>query len=81
MSNDQRNEPAYPSQPLDGIGHPACAPNIGLSKRELFAAMAMQGILAGLNAADRSYGFSDVVREARDAADALLAALQRSEQP
>lgn len=42
IPNDLRNEPAFPSQPLDGSGNPACAPNIGLSKRELFAALSTQ---------------------------------------
>lgn len=74
------SEPAFPSQPHDGSGNPACAANIGLTKRELFAAMAMQGWLAGCR---NAYGeFTAPGAHAHVAAesavifaDALIAAL------
>ena len=53
----------------------------GLTKREHFAAMAMQGILCGINsnvAEGEWHGWdcSDFAREAISTADALLAALE-----
>ena len=50
------DEPAFPSQPRDGAGNPACAPNIGISKREYFAAMAMQGFCANAEIARQAMG-------------------------
>ena len=41
MSNEA-NMPAFPSFDAEG----RCGPTIGLTKREYFAAMAMQGVLA-----------------------------------
>jgi len=40
MTNDNTDTPAYPIRKNDGIIHP------GLTKRELLAAMAMQGFIA-----------------------------------
>lgn len=65
LSNDQRNLPAFPFVIDSGAIEP------GLTKRELFAAMAMQGLLA----CDR---VSDLIcaTEAVAHADALLTALE-----
>jgi hypothetical protein len=52
--------------------------NIGLSKRELFAAMAMQGLLASY--ADLPLGTLDVHFQAIKIADALIKALEESSQ-
>ena len=55
---------------------------IGLTKREYFAAMAMQGQLAGVAAEYLSQGYDaadnqvDIARKAVDYADALLIALE-----
>jgi hypothetical protein len=38
--------PAYPGQPRGQDGSPCASYEPGLTKRELFAAMAMQGLLA-----------------------------------
>lgn len=40
------SEPAYPSQEYGAHGNPSNGLQVGLTKREYFAAMAMQGILA-----------------------------------
>lgn len=75
MSENENNEPAYPSFQVRRVGnvehidvlHP------GLSKREVFAAMAMQGWRAG-----GEFGSSaDAARFALDDADALLKELAK----
>ena len=58
---------AYPSL----VGDP------GLTKRELFAAMALQGLLA----AGREGHVANIARTARSAADALLAELDQPVTP
>ena len=76
FTNDQRNgaEEAFPGQPFGGEGYPTSDYRNGLTKRELFAAMAMQGMLAG---DDGSSAAKYVAEEALKQADALLAALER----
>ncbi len=71
MSTKLGSEPAYP--PPDA--YVSMATGIGLTKRELLAAMAMQGILADCTADDEH---SLVARAAVGYADALLAELARS---
>lgn len=69
MSN--ANEPAYPQGHLDG---PHVDPS-GLTKRELFAAMLLQGVLSNgslVNQQDEKY-----VRCAVQGADALLTELAK----
>ena len=68
MSTENDNAPAYP-----GLGY--LAPS-GLTKRELFAAMAMQGIASNPNAATIE-GPDVVAGAAVEAADALLAELAK----
>lgn len=77
----EANEPAFPTSRYlpkpDGmyldIGHYEPVP-AGITKRELFAAMAMQGILAS----DRfDWHLNDAVAEAVHAADALLTELAK----
>lgn len=67
------DEPAYPSLAQDPWGKGYMAG--GLTKRELFAAMAMQGLLAALG--------DDLTRaaasDATSYADALIAALSAGE--
>lgn len=76
-----KNSPAFPCEVtsdgnggLKGIQTGSCSGiEIGLTKREYFAAMAMQGMLS--NSAT-SYGtFDELAQSAIDQADALLAAL------
>lgn len=42
------NEPAYPSQPLNASGMPTHEAETGISLREHFAGLAMQGLCAAL---------------------------------
>lgn len=51
----------------------------GLTKREHFATMAMQGLLSGINAAtdDHHWDSADFANEAVRLSDALLAALEK----
>lgn len=51
---------------------------LGLSKRELFAAMAMQGLLANPHPQVQSLSHQDTAMVARDAADALISRLNES---
>ena len=75
QANDQRNTAAFPSHgPLIPGDFP------GLTKRELFAAMAMQGILATETAED-DFSAKDVSRRAVAFADALLTALEQAQKP
>lgn len=62
------NESAYPSDASDG--YPA---NYGITKRELFAINALQGLL--VNAGRNRLEFSDCAEEAVRQADLLLTAL------
>lgn len=75
------DKPAFPQ--LDGFAIRDDAPYIpsrsdGLSRRELFAAMAMQGILAGLPPT-ANYCVSETTRTAIEHADALIAELDKVE--
>lgn len=78
MSTTRGDEPAYPTD--DFVEHPSApaggymARRGGLSKRELFAAMAMQGLLAG-GYHDRFPG--EASEQAVLYADSLLAELER----
>jgi hypothetical protein len=70
------NESAYPAQELDGGGMPRTAAQWGLTKRELFAAMAMQGWCASDGNSGAVYkSFEDLAEASVKAADALLAEL------
>jgi hypothetical protein len=73
-----RNELAFPSQPLGQGGQPVAPMADGLTKRELFAAMAMQGLLSNLSAI-RHLGFKDheIEEFACMRADALLKELAK----
>ena len=66
------NEPAFPC-PIGG-DWPEC--DRGLTKREYFAAMAMQGILA--SDSDQNYTDENVSAWAVNSADALLAELAKA---
>lgn len=69
------NEPAYPVKVYDGSLQEAIAPR-GLTKREYFAAMAMQGMISG------SQGLEIAVDEFAERsamlADALIAELNKA---
>ena len=67
-------------QPINAIGPDGTFGfgNAGLTKRELFAAMAMQGIWANSDEAmAKAWSIKDIARNAVEAADALLAELAK----
>ena len=81
---------AFPLIDTTGIGGPYL--NLGLTKREYFAAMAMQGMLAGVWTTDDMSDFEDEPEAFREHqaivagscvsyADALIAALNKEPQP
>ena len=81
-SNEQRNADAS-AFPQTSVTHPNgdfIYGTPGLTKRELFAVMAMQGMLARRQAWDNT-GIKDFAGEAVDYADALLAAPDVSTKP
>jgi len=69
------NEKAYPSLEQNNRGE-VVDQHLGMTKRELFAAMALQGILAS-PVGHEMHGYDNVAREALSAADALLAELAK----
>lgn len=70
--------PAFPVPLNQGEAYKTHSPCDGLTKRELIAAMAMQGIMSNLRVGDLGNGFGAVVaRESTDAAEALLAELAK----
>lgn len=77
MIINNANDPSYPARWPNGSGQPEMT-CFGLTKRELFAAMAMQGLLSNL-AEIRRAGFSDrdIEMFAVIRADALLAQLAK----
>lgn len=66
------NETAFPY--LDGDDGELSMIEYGLVKRELFAAMALQGLLANPNI---TWSVRDLANDAVDSADALLEALNQ----
>ena len=71
-----------PAQPLEFSGFGQCAPEVfmGLTKREHFAAMAMQGLLSAASDKEGTWthgGWDNVAYEAANIADALLAELEK----
>lgn len=72
MTNGENN--AFPVVLQHGLTHD-CHVEIGLTKREYFAAMAMQGLMMG---SGFSYKPSDTANYAVDYADAILAELEKT---
>lgn len=71
------NESCYPCQELDGQGNPREAMSYGLTKRERFAAMAMQGMLANTALTYRTFKEKLIAAWSVDCADALIAELNK----
>lgn len=67
---DNGKMPAMPSQPCGADGLPVCEAMPGLTKREMFAMAAMQGLLADPSSQIESSAHAAVI-----AADLLLRAL------
>ena len=63
-----KHDPAFPSTSTDGFG---CVTTMGLSRREYFAAMAMQG----LQASNFENGSQFIAKIAVEQADCLIKAL------
>jgi hypothetical protein len=70
MSN--ADEPAFSVIEFDDLGLSKIA-GVGLTKREYFAAMAMQGIISD----STGLAFEEIAHDAVRFADALIAALER----
>ena len=70
------NKTAMPVTIYDGEGVPIES-TLGLTKREYFAGLAMQGLLSGIPA-DGVISYKDVADDARRCADALLAELEKA---
>jgi hypothetical protein len=68
------NDPANPHEDQDSCGNPIRR-NAGLTKREVFAAMALNGV-----ASDRDTSIESAARAAVEYADALIAALNKGPQ-
>jgi hypothetical protein len=73
---NKANEPAFPIQDAEWNGPGRHGEWPGLSKREYFAAMAMQGLAGNLDA-DSNADPQFVARDAVSYADALLAELEK----
>lgn len=71
LSTEQRDLPAFPTGDFRNVN-----PVPGMTMRELFAAMAMQGMMAAETAAD-DFVASGVAKRAVIYADALLAELAK----
>ena len=69
------NKPAFNAMHTDAWGHTFMSG--GMTKRELFAAMTMQGLISSWPAEDR-YDATRVATFAVGCADALLAALEET---
>lgn len=76
---EQASQPAFPLmfQYVDEWGNPQMAQYVGLSKREMFAAMAMQSLMGVYREWANSYELSNI---AVKYADALLEKLNDDEE-
>ena len=70
-------EPVYPGQPLEASGEPIAEYYYGITKRELFAAMAMQGMIASESESEGLYRPETAATRAVKFADALLKELAK----
>ena len=72
------NNADMPAMPVDTFSEEGLRNYMGLTKREHFAGLAMQGLLAGGYCIDDSQNrLNDVPSEAINLADALLEALEQ----
>lgn len=75
-TKDEGNELAFPHTELDSYSGTPCNQHFGLTKRELFAAMAMQGILAN-SEITKSHKDLNIEKTAIKCADALINELNK----
>lgn len=66
----------YANDPINPIENPMSGPVLGLTKREYFAALAMQGMIS---ASTHGFSFSVLASESVSMADALIAELNKTE--
>lgn len=71
-----KNMPAFPQSWDPNMGDGLQGGSPGLTKREYFAAIAMQGYIANINSFSASQ--SEIIKESIYVADALLAELERT---
>ncbi len=76
MSNS--NEPAFPMGHLTNANGEVQWSNGGITKREYFAAMAMQGMLADTNRHPERQTLGAIADDALAMANVILAALEKS---
>lgn len=74
-----KNSPAFPTffPNRDETGIPL-SQNDGLTKREYFAGLAMQGILTGIRGANLQVNVPGLAMESLQYADALIAELEKT---
>ena len=71
--------PAMPCQPLGQDGMPSWEMTYGLTKREMFAMAAMQGLIAsGATYVGSTINRNSLAQDAIDMADALLEKLEQA---
>lgn len=75
-NNQEGKELSFPYVELDTYSGKPCNQHFGLTKRELFAAMAMQGILANPEIT-KNHKDLNIEQAAIKCADALIAELNR----
>lgn len=74
------NLPAMPNVYQESRESELYCPDSGLTKREYFAAKALQGICSGvLHKESMSIGYEAMALEAVEAADCLIAALEKED--
>lgn len=73
------SKPAFP-RPLSSLGKEASGDQSGMTLREWYAGLALQGLLSGYLASPEQYEvkWDQVGREAVCAADAMLKALEKT---
>lgn len=71
--NNNQDEPAFPTCDVLHPNGQIQYGSIGLTKREYFAAMAMQGLLAH----DPTYEFTEIASDSVKMTDALIAELNK----
>lgn len=71
--------PAFPFQELNGQGMPMLGAETGLTKRELFAAMAMESLLTPISGDEdpQLWSYAELAKCAVKSADALLKELDK----
>lgn len=75
---ENKDQPAFPFTTFSNLDQSVPVRYNGMNKRELIAAMAMQGILAGVAASPDVYTKKEIVRVAIEYSEELLKQLNNS---